>query len=88
MTRVYAIFDSKAEAYSQPIFSPNNATAIRAFAKAANQEGHDFKTFAGDYTLFCVAEWDEITGRFLPLDAHENLGLAIHYVNLKPANQL
>lgn len=81
MTRVYSVYDSKAKAYSQPIFSMNNATMIRSFTKAANQEGHDFHTFAADYTLFCLAEWDELTGTFTQLDVQENLGLAVNYLN-------
>lgn len=79
--RVYSIYDSKAQAYSNPIYSGNNATAIRAFTKAAKQEGHDFNTFAGDYTLFCIAEWDDNTGTFTNVEPHENLGLALHYIN-------
>jgi len=80
MTRVYSVYDSKAETYSTPIFERNNASMIRSFTKAANTQEHDFNTFAGDYTLFCIAEWDERSGELFPLKTHENLGLAINYI--------
>ena len=60
--RIFAIYDSKAEAYLQPFFSPTKATAIRSFTQAANDEKTDFYRFAEDYTLFEIGEWDPVGG--------------------------
>lgn len=87
--RVYAIFDSKGSFFhTPPIFERNNASAVRAFANAAQTEGHQFNRFAGDYTLFCIAEWDELSGTIVPLEAKENLGTALQYQQTEPTNEL
>lgn len=78
--RAYSVYDSKAGCYSHPFYTQNNATAIRNFTKAATQQGHDFNIFPGDYTLFCLGDWDDRTGMHTPLEAFENLGLAINYI--------
>lgn len=79
--RMYAIYDSKGGYYMPPFLERNNATALRAFTKAVQQEGTPFNQFASDYTLFCIAEWDDLMGRLIPLHAHESLGCAIEYLN-------
>lgn len=75
--RMFAIFDSKAEAFIQPFFSPTVALALRSFTAAANDEATDFNRFAGDYTLFELASVDQQSGKVTPLDAPHNLGTAI-----------
>lgn len=78
--RIYTVYDSKAQAHSTPFYSHNNATAIRSFAQAAQDEKTDFHKYAGDYTLLCVGEWDPATGNITPFDTKENLGLALQYL--------
>jgi len=78
---VYSIYDSKAEAYLQPFFSPTNATALRSFSQAANDTETNFNKFAADYTLFQIAAWDEHSGKLTPLKANIALGCALEYIN-------
>ncbi len=74
--KIFAIFDSKAEAYLNPFFNPTAGVALRSFAQAANDEQHDFNKFAGDYTLFELGSFDPQTGTISPLSAPHNLGTA------------
>ncbi len=75
--KIFTIHDSKAEAYIQPFFAINEGVALRLFQTAAMDEHHDFHRHAADYTLFEIAEFDEITGTIEPLQAIKNLGNAI-----------
>lgn len=73
---VFTIYDSKAEAYLQPFFSPTKNTALRMFERAANDGESDIARWAEDYTLFEIGTWDQDTGLLLPHEAKINLGLA------------
>ncbi len=82
--QVFSIFDAKAEAFIQPWYSQTIGTAIRSFEQAVNQEGHDFKKFSQDYTLFHLGDFDQTAGVFTQLKSPLSLGLAIHFI--KPAD--
>lgn len=75
--KMFAIYDSKAEAYLAPIFCPTTAVALRMFKTAAEEEGHTFEKHAGDYTLFELGTWDEQTGHVTEHQAQINLGTAL-----------
>lgn len=75
--KIFAVYDSKAEAYLQPFFARTDGVALRMFGQAAQDEQHDFSKHAADYTLFCLGEFDEYTGKIAPLDALYNLGNAL-----------
>lgn len=77
--KIFAVYDSKAEAYLTPFFSPTTATAIRAFEAAAQSEDHDFSSFAADYTLMEIGEFEHNTAAIRLLDAPFNLGTALTY---------
>ncbi len=79
MTKIFSVFDSKADAYLPPFFAPTTAVGVRTFAAAANAEAHQFRMFAGDYTLFELGEFDERKGSFDLHEAHVNLGTALSY---------
>lgn len=77
--KVFAIYDSKAEAYLQPFFAKTSGLAVRMFMQAANDEGSDFSRFAADYTLFEIGEFSEDSGLFESHEAFRSLGLALEY---------
>jgi len=81
MLQVFAVYDSKAEAHIQPIFCSTRAIALRNFALAAQQEGHDFHRFAADFTLFHLGEWEPHSGNFNIFEKPVNLGKAAEYLN-------
>lgn len=84
--KIFAIYDSKAEAYLTPFFSPTKATALRSFAQAANQSESDFHRFASDYHLFELGTWDERKGQITPHKAITSLGCALEYIDKEPAS--
>lgn len=59
--RIFTIYDSKAEAYHQPFYSRTEGEAVRSCEQAANTEGQ-FSTYAEDFILFEIGNFDEMTG--------------------------
>lgn len=50
--KIFAVYDSKVEAFMQPFFMPAKGAAIRAFTDLVNSKDHSFSKYAEDYTLF------------------------------------
>lgn len=78
----YCVFDSKVEAYLTPFFMRADGEATRACQQAMSDPNHNFCRYPADYTLFRVGEFDDASGRLLPLDAYVNLGNLISIANL------
>lgn len=79
MMRVYAIFDQAIKAYGHPFYARTNAEAIRGFQKEVNTEASVLFQSPSDYTLFCIADYDDESGVLTPLSAFESLGTALQY---------
>ncbi len=77
--QVFAIYDTKAEAYLQPFCTHNKATAIRSFSDLANDPATQFHQHAGDYVLFQIASYDDQTAALKKLTANVNLGTALEF---------
>lgn len=60
----FAVYDSKAAAYLQPIFVPNEAIALRIFADAVMNPEHAFHKHAEDFVIFSLGSFDDQTGKF------------------------
>ena len=83
---MFTVYDSKAEAFLQPFFSQSRGTAIRSFSEAANDEKHQFHRHAGDFTLFELGEFDQLTADVKQLQAPVKLGTALEYIEVVPDN--
>ena len=79
---ISAVFDSKAECFSVPIFTQARGVAVRGFSDAANNPDHDYGRHPADYTLFELGEYDQASGAVVMHDAKVNLGEAIQYVGV------
>ena len=79
-----SVYDNAVGVYFQPFFARSRAEAIRSFRDAATQEGHPFNKHPADFTLFCLATWDEESGSFEPLAAPANLGNALEHIPVDP----
>lgn len=78
MTRlIYAVYDSKAEAFLQPFFVQARGVATRMFQTACQDAGHDFHKYAEDYTLFELGTFDEENGKFLTYDSPKSIVMGI-----------
>lgn len=76
----FSVFDSAAGMYLEVFFAPSIEFAIRGFREAVNSEGHQFKKFPADYTLFHVGAFDQKTGQLVPREP-TSLGVAITFVD-------
>ncbi len=79
LLKMYAIYDSKMEAYLQPIFARANGEALRMFAAAINEEDHNFNKNAADFTMMIVGEWDDQTAEVTNYKANVSLGNAMEF---------
>lgn len=76
--QVFAVYDSKAGAYSVPFYQSTTSMALRAFAEAANMPDHPLGKHPEDYSLFYLGEWDDTKGEHRA-SAPKNLGLAANF---------
>lgn len=81
LTNIYAIYDSKAEAYMQPMFMPTKGLAIRAFSAAVNDPKHQFSKYAEDYTLFELGSYNDQNAEFIMKETPVSIGVAIEFLN-------
>ena len=80
-SKIYAIYDSKAEAFMQPFFSGTAGLALRTFADAANSPDTVIAKYPSDFELFELGVFDDQTGKFEIYEHRKPLGFAIEYVN-------
>lgn len=66
MFQMFAVYDTKAEAYLLPFFCQTKGQALRSFDDAVNSQDHQFNRHAKDYTLFHLGSYDEQTGEIVP----------------------
>lgn len=63
--QVCAVYDAAVAAYIPPQFYRSQGEAMRAFIQACQEEKHQFRVHAKDYTLFFLAEFDDTSGGIL-----------------------
>ncbi len=76
---IFSIYDSKADAYLQPFFTANKATAIRSFSDLVNDPNSHFGKHAADFVLFEIGAYDDQRGVLLSHEANINLGVGIEF---------
>lgn len=79
---IYSIRDIKADYFMQPFMARNDGEATRSFAGAVNDSSNPNNMIArypGDYELFSLGLFDEVTGHLDPKD-HKSLGTGDQYV--------
>lgn len=83
--KIFAVYDSKAEAFLPPWVAKTTAVALRRFEATAQNPESDFAQFGADYTLFELGDWLENTGEIRLNEAKHNLGTALQFhVNDSP----
>lgn len=81
--KVFAVYDLKACAYLQPFFSTNSGSAMRAFGDAAVDGKSPISAHPGDYQLFEVGTWDDLSGSISALQPMKLLCAASDFVSEK-----
>lgn len=77
---VFAVYDSKAEAYGPPFFNRAKGEALRAFMDAANNKEDSIGKHPEDYTLFYIGIYEELKGSFECPATPEPMGKALEMV--------
>lgn len=67
--KMCAIYDSKAEAWTTPMFFQATGQAVRSFGDAVADEKSEFGKHPEDYVLFLLGDWDERSGKCEVLQA-------------------
>ncbi len=62
--KIYAIYDDKAEAYNSPFPLASDGLAVRAFQEGCKDPRTDLYKYPGDFSLYCIATWDDNKGQF------------------------
>ena len=60
---LFAIYDTKAEAYMTPFYLQNDKMALRVFADCCNDPDHTFGRNPEDYILFKLGQFNVQTGK-------------------------
>lgn len=79
--KVFAVRDTKAEAFLQPFFSNSVGNALRAFGDAAVDKNCPFNKHPEDYILYEVGEYDDSTAGLGALEIIRMLACASDFVN-------
>lgn len=78
---MFAVYDSKAQAYLPPFIMPQISMAKRIFNDCVNAKDHQFAKHPADYTLFHLGHFDDENAEFSPLpNGRQSLGLGVEYV--------
>lgn len=61
---LYSVYDKAAGAYSNPLYQPNDALAIRSFQYACTQTDSNLYTHPQDFQLYYVGTFNSNTGEY------------------------
>lgn len=75
--KVFSVYDCKVQAYMPPFYCRTTGEALRTWESSCNDGQSMMYKHPGDYTLFEIGSFDELSGNLVPLKAHVNLGKAI-----------
>lgn len=75
---IYAIYDVKISAYSQPYYSHTNGSALRAFADHVNDPQSQPNKHPEDYQLFHLGTFDDQDGTITG-NTPQHIGNATEY---------
>jgi hypothetical protein len=57
--QVYAVYDTKAEAFGQPFFMNADGIAVRSFIEACKNENGEFIKYPNDFTMYQIGTYDD-----------------------------
>lgn len=80
ISKIFSVYDSKAEAYMQPFFMAAKGAAIRAFSDLVNDPQHTFGKHPADYTLFELGSYEDCTSEFKIHPTPCSLGVGVEFV--------
>ncbi len=81
ITKMFAIYDSKAATYNAPFCFGATGQAVRAFADLANDRDSNIAKHPADYFLYEIGTYDDAVAAVNALQEQINLGCAITFVD-------
>lgn len=78
--KVYSIFDEKAQAYMRPFYFNHHGEALRAFQSSCSEKDGNLSKFPGDFKIYCLGEFEPISGKFTSYKEPIFLANATDYV--------
>lgn len=66
ITRMFSVYDIKAEIFNTPFFMPSRGQAIREFGDLVRDPQSRLSKHPGDYKLVQIGVFDDATGTLLP----------------------
>lgn len=85
MSKLYVIFDSKAQVYTAPMIQRNSAEFIRGFGTVVNDGKSSYSLYPEDYIAFEIGEYDERTGSINAYNEPISVVRAIDLVKQTPS---
>lgn len=83
LLQVFAVYDSKVEAYMSPFFMQSRGQAIRAFCDTAEDSNSQIGKHPADFTLFHLGEYDDSNASFSLASTPISLGVALELLGSK-----
>lgn len=77
MSKVFSVYDRKAQAFMTPFYMQNKAMAERAFRNTVNDAEHNFYANPEDFDLYYLGEYEEMTGEFIQEETNELITTAV-----------
>lgn len=76
---VVAVRDRQMGAFMNPFIAPTVGVAVRSFADAVNEKDSGMYSHPEDYELFQLAEFDDVSGKFVCLETPKSLAIASNF---------
>lgn len=84
MLKVFAIYDSKAEAFFPPFTMKSKGEALRAIQGLINDPEHNFAKYSEDFTIFELGSWDDASARYDLHPTPVSMGLFVEFKRIVP----
>lgn len=80
LQKLFAIYDSKAESFTNPVYLNSTGLAVRTFSDSVQDPESQFAKHPADYTLFELGTYDDQTAEFKLLPTPKSLFIAIEFI--------
>jgi len=77
--KIYTVYDSAVQAYDKPFALRNKGEALRSWQEVANDKNTTICKRPTEFTLFEIADWDDLTGQISLYETKMSLGLAADF---------
>jgi len=80
LQKIFAIYDSKAESFTNPVYLNSTGLAVRTFSDSVQDPESQFAKHPADYTLFELGTYDDNSAEFKLLPTPKSLFIAIEFI--------